>query len=246
MSKYDPLCPICESNTVIFDVVDFNKSCGDLTARSAGLSGVPIYYNLCEMCGFLFAPEIHRWSRQDFIERIYNSDYINYDGDYVEKRPLESAKVVEQLFGRQKRIIKHLDYGGGNGKLSQLLLDSGWRSSSYDPFSGKNVNLDGLGKFNLITAFEVFEHAPDVQNLMSRMSCLSDPDAAILISTLLNDNHINRNERLSWWYAAPRNGHISLFSKRSLSLLAKMHGLKVQHLNENLHLIRHDPTIATT
>jgi hypothetical protein len=40
----------------------------------------------------------------------------------------------------------------------------------------------------------------------------------VLFSTLLSDGEIVRGRPLRWWYAAPRNGHISLFSAQSLRL----------------------------
>ena len=38
----------------------------------------------------------------------------------------------------------------------------------------------------------------------------------MLFSTALSDGGLARNQRLRWWYASPRNGHISLFSHRSV------------------------------
>ena len=58
----------------------------------------------------------------------------------------------------------------------------------------------------------------------------------ILFSTLLTDGHVHPPGRLAWWYAAPRNGHISLFSDRSLRLLGDRMGLGYGRFNDNLHL----------
>lgn len=233
-------CPVCGDSATYFDVVDFNKSCGDAFCRKTGLSGIPIYYSKCRGCGFLFAPSIHAWNQSQFLENIYNTDYVKFDGDYLEKRPADNTALVEQLFGHQMNIIRHLDYGGGNGLLTSMLKNKGWDSVSYDPFPSNKVNLETLGRFNLITAFEVFEHVPDVHQLMENISNLLLPNGVVLASTLLSDEHVNSDSRLGWWYAAPRNGHISLFSKASLAVLAKAHGLTVQHLNTNLHIFRND------
>jgi hypothetical protein len=35
-----------------------------------------------------------------------------------------------------------------------------------------------------------------------------------MFSTLLSDGNIKLGQKLTWWYASPRNGHISLFSRR--------------------------------
>ena len=76
-----------------------------------------------------------------------------------------------------------------------------------------------MGKFNLITAYEVFEHVPDVNVLMKNLTEAMTEDCLILFSTLALDENIKKNRRITWWYASPRNGHISLFSKKSLAIL---------------------------
>jgi 2-polyprenyl-3-methyl-5-hydroxy-6-metoxy-1,4-benzoquinol methylase len=94
-----------------------------------------------------------------------------------------------------------------------------------------------LGKFDLITAFEVFEHVPDVDMLMSDLRALLAPGGIVLFSTLLSDGQILQNRRLDWWYASPRNGHISLFSRASLVLLAKRHGYTYGDMNYLFHFL---------
>ena len=72
------------------------------------------------------------------------------------------------------------------------------------------------GSFDLVTAFEVFEHVPDIDILFTDLQSLVKAEGLILFSTLLSDGEIGRDRPLSWWYASPRNGHISLFSAQSL------------------------------
>jgi 2-polyprenyl-3-methyl-5-hydroxy-6-metoxy-1,4-benzoquinol methylase len=92
-----------------------------------------------------------------------------------------------------------------------------------------------LGKFDLITAFEVFEHVPDVLQLVSNLSALLAPDGLVLFSTMVSDGQLKRGERINWWYAAPRNGHISLFSKTSLILLGAKEGFNFASFAEGVH-----------
>jgi len=81
-------CPICAGPVRLYDVVDFNKSCVDLTARRSGLSGTPIYYHQCTHCHFIFAPECYAWTKKEFAEKIYNADYVLFDPEFVSERPL--------------------------------------------------------------------------------------------------------------------------------------------------------------
>ncbi len=106
-------CPICASDSFALDVVDFNKSCGEVWGFYLPLSGIPIYYFLCSQCNFCFAPEIYCWKIEEFEQKIYNSDYIKVDPDYRYKRPYNNSQLVMTLLNSQTNNIKHLDYGGG-------------------------------------------------------------------------------------------------------------------------------------
>jgi hypothetical protein len=228
-------CPVCSTATVMHDVVDFNKSCEEARQLFLPLSGRPIYYHRCPGCAFVLAPEFSTWTDQDFQQHIYNEHYIDIDPDYVSKRPLHNADFVRQLFPDAQQAIRHLDYGGGSGLLSDTLRAQGWDSTSYDPFPRNEQQITTLGKFGLITAFEVFEHVPDVTELMNNITSLMDEESLVIFSTLLSDGNIQPNSRLTWWYASPRNGHISLFSKQSLILLAEQRGMQFGSFGPGVH-----------
>lgn len=213
-------CPVCGGKSHTFDVVDFNKACSDLRGPFSKLSGIPVYYYVCTDCQFCFAPEIAAWDLKVFEDKIYNADYVLVDPDYVESRPQSNAQTLIQLFGMDGSKVRHLDFGGGSGLMSRVLNESGWNSTTYDPFVDRSVDPASLGRFDLITAFEVFEHVPDAVGLIHDLSRLLKPDGIVLFSTLISDGNIVETERLNWWYASPRNGHISLFSKKSLEVLA--------------------------
>jgi SAM-dependent methyltransferase len=231
------LCPICSEASSLLDVVDFNKSCEELKGKFLGLSGTPIYYARCDNCGFCFAPEIANWKLEEFEERIYNNKYALVDPDYIEIRPRANATNLISMFGDKAHSIKHLDYGGGSGLLSNVLNESNWQSVSYDPFVDKNVSIAQFGKFDLISAFEVFEHEPEPQHLMSNLRSLLSPNGIVLFSTLLSDGNIHINQRINWWYASPRNGHISLFSSNSLEILAQNNGFNFRSFSVGFHVL---------
>jgi SAM-dependent methyltransferase len=237
----DVLCPICQTASTLLDVVDFNKSCEEIKGDFLPLSGRPIYYVGCPQCGFVFAPEMHQWSPQEFAKHVYNDTYIDIDPDYLEVRPTVNAETLEKMFLGKASQFKHLDYGAGQGLLSLKLNRKGWCSTAYDPFDVASKKLDELGRYGLITAFEVFEHASDVQQLMAQIKALLITDGVVLFSTLLSDGQIKPNARLAWWYAAPRNGHISLFSRHSLSLLAQQHGFHFGSFSEGFHVLFTNP-----
>jgi len=228
-------CPICDHDTEIVDYVDFNKNNDHVGINTN--SGIPIAYNLCDECGFLFSPEMHKWTPDQFSKYVYNDTYIKRDPDYVYIRASEDAEVIIKRFSQHKDTIRHLDYGGGEGVLSKILRDNGFNSTSYDPFVNKDININDLGKFDLITSFEVFEHVPDVHNLMATLTSLRKPDGIIYFSTLTSDGNFEKNKKIDWWYAVPRVGHISLYSNKTLIHLSKKYNMILGSLSNARHVM---------
>jgi 2-polyprenyl-3-methyl-5-hydroxy-6-metoxy-1,4-benzoquinol methylase len=81
----------------------------------------------------------------------------------------------------------------------------------------------------------VFEHVPDPGRLAQDLVSLLDDDGLIFFSTLLSDGNLEPGKKLDWWYAAPRNGHISLYSAMSLTHLGAKHGLQFGSVSAGFH-----------
>jgi SAM-dependent methyltransferase len=165
-------CPICAASCSPLDEVDFNKCFSDGAQPVLPRSGIGISYVLCDECRFCFAPEFMTWSLEDFEVKIYNAEYIVVDPDYLDTRPRANANSLLATFGDRGKELRHLDYGGGRGLLGELLCEQGWQSTSYDPFVDRSVSLRDLGQFDLVTAYEVFEHVPDVRRLVTELARL--------------------------------------------------------------------------
>lgn len=226
-------CPICSKETRLLGIVDLSRDCLGLFPVG---STFPVEYFLCSTCGFCSAPNLCAWSNKKFRELIYNDQYITIDPDYKELRPTKNAEMLQTLF-KDISSIKHLDYGGGSGLLSNLLCKNNWQSYTYDPF----IDLVDIKtkyslintKFNLITVFEVFEHTTNPKELMQQITSLLSSKGILLFSTEISDN----KNILEWNYLAPRNGHISLYSYRSLQILAKQYSLNLASFSRNLHIM---------
>ena len=164
------------------------------------------------------------WTPEQFKAHVYNDDYLLIDSEYEEIRPKHNFGLLSSKFGKYKKEFSHLDYGGGDGHLSSLMKADSFDSTSYDVFVD-TFDIAKLGqKFDLITAFEVFEHHPSPNQLIRELCQLLAPNGMILFSTILSDGNIVENKRLNWFYASPRNGHISLFAKPTLEFLARKFG----------------------
>lgn len=226
-------CKICAAPSPLFGVVDFHKSCIEAQGKRLALSGCPVYYRRCPQCAFTFTTAFDEWDWNAFRTHIYNDDYIVVDPDFVELRPASNAQLIANSFPDAKASIEILDYGGGNGVLATRLRDAGFCATTYDPYS--NLNRMPAEKFDLVTCFEVLEHVPTPPDTIATMVSLLKQPGAILFSTLVQPKEFPAIG-LNWWYAGPRNGHVSLYSTQSLTLLFKPHGMKVASFNDNLHL----------
>lgn len=236
----DPPCPACAGHCVPLDVVDFHKTCVEEKGLFMSLSGIPVYYFLCEQCGFVFAPEFSSWTPADFGKYIYNAQYAEIDPDFKTVRPEINAQGLLKLFP-QMQGVTHLDYGGGAGYLSELLRGAGWDSRTYDPYAGEHRTLPPGARFQLITSFEVFEHVPDPVRLLEDLGKMLDDDGVLFFSTELSDGRVQRHKRIDWWYIAPRNGHISIYSQESLRRLAERFGYRCYTILDSLHLFWKQP-----
>ncbi len=230
-----PRCPVCHGATSTHDVVDFNKSCEELRGKFLPSAGIPVEYRRCDQCGFCYSPEMCGWKIEEFASKVYNEGYAEVDPDYRELRPRQNAGMLVKTFPGAEEGIRHLDYGGGSGLLSAILLDAGWQSASYDPFVDYDLHLADFGTFDLITSFEVFEHVPDPKKLIANLSSLLDDTGLLLFSTLITDGQIIPGEPMRWWYASPRNGHISLYTRQSLRTLGDEAGFTYGFFSDNLH-----------
>lgn len=227
-------CPICGGAAQALDTLNGSRSCEDRRGLTLPPADWSAEYFLCADCGFCYAPAFRDWTAEMFAEHVYNAAYPEVDPDYLTLRPQGNARRLIDAFGAfsDKR---HLDYGGGHGAMSRLLREAGWSSVSCDPFHGDTKALAGNARFELITAFEVFEHDPEPHRLLDNLQQHLAEPGLVLFSTLLHDGHIAPGKPLDWWYAAPRNGHVSLYSRDSLRRLAQAHGLHCISLSPDLH-----------
>ena len=236
-------CKCCGSAAALYGVVDFHKHCEVQHRHDLGVSGIPIYYYRCPSCGFIFTIAFDNFTKEDFSRRIYNSDYILVDPDYKEERPRGNADLVSNLFPTltPQRI---LDYGCGEGVLVDVLRGTGrFQVDAYDPFVPRYAARP-TQRYNCIVSFEVLEHSTQPAQTIADMNELLTENGLIVLSTLLQPEDIDQ-QGLNWWYAGPRNGHVSLFSVAGLLKLVEPFGFKHGSFNANLHvLFREVPAFA--
>lgn len=231
-------CTVCGMPSPLMGVVDFHKSCLEREGKRLSLRGVPIYYRRCPRCGLVFADTMLRWTDRDFARCIYNADYAVVDPDYAEIRPVGNARWLRQLLGEAAAGVSVIDYGGGNGRCAAELRAAGMRAATIDPHVAHAA--PEFATADMVTAFEVFEHAVWPQRVLDEMQALMEPDGALIFSTLLQPADFDALG-LGWWYVAPRNGHVSIHSRRSLTELLRSRGLHLASFSDGMHVAFRQP-----
>jgi 2-polyprenyl-6-hydroxyphenyl methylase/3-demethylubiquinone-9 3-methyltransferase len=237
-SGVHPDCKVCGAPSSPYDVVDLAKTC-HFETYPEGLRGVPVYYWRCGDCGFIFTDFFDAFTSEQWTGVVYDAAYYSrVDPDYAEIRPRGNAAVVDGLLGGGEKELVGLDYGGGNGRTAEILRGLGYRYDTYDPFGVCSLTPGLEGRYEFCSAFEAAEHSPEPHAFLRDILRLCSPGRlAVLIGTHASDSRVSAYDRLRWWYAGPRNGHISLHSRESLRRLGAAYGLEYATVTGNTHLL---------
>jgi SAM-dependent methyltransferase len=219
-------CKICNTASAQFDHCDINQG-GPPDALARAALGQSIHFYRCPACGLMFTPQLDHWQPEQYRTHIYNDSYIEVDPDYTLARPMAQASMLKNMLQFLPPDFSLLDYGAGSGILAQQLNKMGIHARSEDPYSLESLQTQPTASqlFNVVCAFEVLEHSSDPLKTLAHMRERLKPGACMIVSTLLQPEDII-TLGCKWWYCAPRNGHITIFSKASLSLAFQHTGAK--------------------
>jgi hypothetical protein len=213
------LCKIC------------NTQANELAAATV-LNRHRVQYYRCPQCGFV-QTEQPFWLKEAYSEAITKSDLglVGRNVYFFEY----ARSLILAFFNDRGRF---LDYGGGYGIFVRLMRDAGLDFYLYDQYcqnlfaQGFSVELLDKEPYEMVTAFEVFEHLVDPMPEIERMRSLS---ANILFSTTLVASPPPLPEE--WWYYGLEHGqHVALYSLRSLEMIAQRLGLNFVTDGRMLHL----------
>ncbi|MFG0261449.1 MAG: class I SAM-dependent methyltransferase [Novipirellula sp. JB048] len=200
-------------------------------ARATILSRYEIEYFRCRDCEFI-QTETPYW-----LEEAYDSAIVSTDVGLVGRNE-RFAKIVDRML---RLVLPHarssVDYGGGYGMFTRMMRDRGHSFSHYDPYCenlfAKGFEAQPSGqRFDLLTAFEVFEHMADAHADLKRIDSMADH---WLVSTMIVPDP--PPQPADWWYYVLDGGqHIALWSNRALRSIAAHYKRELITTRQGLHL----------
>lgn len=215
-------CKICDSNTQkMFSGQILNK--------------YKIDYFKCKSCGFI-QTETPFWLQESYSSVIAITD-IGLVSRNLNFQSITSW-IIKSYFDYNAKFI---DFAGGYGLFVRLMRDKGFQFyrqdfycenyfAQYFDIGQQNEN----SKYELLTAFEVFEHLTNPIEEIHKMFEFSD---SIFFSTELQPQ-INMNSIDDWRYFAKETGqHVAFFTLESLELIAKKMNCFFYSNNVNLHIL---------
>ena len=189
-------------------------------------------YQLCTACGFLQVVNPH-WLEEAYESAMTSTDIGHvWRADYLSK----ITKAVIHAFNNPKG--RFVDFGAGYGISVRKMRDLGYDFSWHDKYSenlfakGFEAELQGSSKYELATAFEVFEHLSDPMRQISEVIDYSDE--VFFTTELISRQPPPLDE---WWYYAPEHGqHIAFYTEDALRSVAAKFSLNFVTNGVNLHL----------
>lgn len=195
-----------------------------------------VTYYRCDDTGFIQTDPAY-WLAEAYTDAITALDVG------LVQRNLTQAKLTTALIERSMpKATRFIDYGGGYGLFTRLMRDKGFPFLHHDPhcvnifaagFEAGFSSEAGVSRYDLLTAWEVFEHLSDP---IAVIKTLVQQSRRVLFSTVLVPNE-TPGQIDDWWYFTPETGqHVSFFTAQSLRRIANDLGIHYYTDNISLHL----------
>ncbi len=197
------------------------------------LNKYDVKYYRCNQTGFIQTEEAY------WLDEAYSSAITKLDVGLPYRNINLSGRVSKLLLNNFDSKGTFLDYAGGYGLFTRLMRDKGFNFYHTDPYA-QNLfaeyfdltDLPANTRFEMVTAFEVFEHLPDPIPQIKKMLEFSD---SLLFSTELQPGKIEKIEE--WSYFSTETGqHIAFYNATTLKAIADKLGYNFYTDGRFLHL----------
>ncbi len=210
------------------------KICGESTSKifeKKVLLQYQVGYHQCSNCQFVQTDEPF------WLDEAYKSAITSLDiGILIRNSFLleHVSKIIDTCFPKAQNF---LDYAGGYGLFVRSMRDKGYdfyRQDIYcDNLFANYFDIEDLdiSTFDIVTAFEVFEHL--AKPLEEIEGILKFSDHLIFSTEVVPDTP---TEIENWVYIAQETGqHVAFYSEKSLKIIADKFG-KNYYRKGNLHI----------
>ena len=218
-------CKICSQNSEKF----FSKKI---------LRKYNVSYYRCNKCLFIQTEEPY------WLDEAYSLGAISPLDVGIMSRNLllvkRTEKILDKIFSDLTDFYG-VDYGGGHGIFVRMIRDLGFNFYRQDLYAeniyARYFDVDDLptsNKFNILTAFEVFEHLANPIEEIRKMFSYSD---MLLFSTELQTSS-ELAELEKWWYIIPEVGqHVSFYNEITFQEIAKIFDANYYTDSKSLHIL---------
>ncbi|OGF74056.1 hypothetical protein A3J56_01810 [Candidatus Giovannonibacteria bacterium RIFCSPHIGHO2_02_FULL_46_20] len=193
----------------------------------------------CAQCGFIFADtariDLNAYYNNEYLHKCGDGfgSYVNYEFDKMPMEPTyRNVLNTITLVRSGKRL---LDAGAANGYFIGIANSCGYEAEGFDinlsaaeeaAQRGRKVKHGDLftchyapGSFDVITAFDFFEHLPHekIEQSIQAMQALLLPQGILAIITV-NTASIWARMLGKYWHSLLPPEHISFFNKKNMRL----------------------------
>jgi hypothetical protein len=198
------------------------------------LNKYDVKYYRCNDTGFIQTEDPY------WLDEAYSSAIASLDVGLV-MRNLNLSRDVERIINNNFDYSKKfLDFAGGYGMFTRLMRDKGFDFYNTDKYCqdlfADHFELEDAGtdKFEIVTAFEVFEH---LVNPMAEIAELFKYSDNILFSTEIVPDINTIKGPSDWWYFVPEIGqHIAFYTIDALKYIAEKNNVHLYTNGQSLHL----------
>ena len=231
-------CPVC--NSVNIDPL--------LTVKDHSVSKEDFVIWQCRDCTLRFTQDV---PDEDSIGPYYASpDYISHSNAskgllntlYQNVRKLTLRQKAELIISKTKENGRVLDIGAGIGAFLSVMKEKGWEVTGVEPDEGArrkakelfNLSLEEppallalpSSHYNAVTLWHVLEHVHRLHDYMEQLKSLLADGGKIFIA-VPNYTSVDAAAYRNYWAAYDVPRHLYHFTPKSISVLARQHGLRV-------------------